>query len=88
MEPLGWIHTQPSETHVLSPFDAATHAKFLIDNNTWDVEATVIATCSFTTGSCSLSVYKLTPEGLEWGKSNKDQAPNPTNFSPQYYEKV
>ena len=29
MEPLGWIHTQPSETGQLSPFDASMHAKLL-----------------------------------------------------------
>jgi len=33
----------------------------LAENTNWDVEASIIITCSFTTGSCSLSVYKLTP---------------------------
>lgn len=67
LEPLGWIHTQPSETHSLSLFDAAMHSKLLLDNSNWDVTTSIIVNVSFTTGSCSLSVYKLTPTGLEWG---------------------
>lgn len=31
------------------------------DNSSWDGEKTVIITCSFTPGSCSLTAYKLTP---------------------------
>jgi pre-mRNA-processing factor 8 len=72
MEPLGWIHTAPAETHKLSPYSAVMHSKLLIDNANWDTEAAVIATCSFTTGSCSLSVYKLTNQGFEWGKQHQD----------------
>jgi pre-mRNA-processing factor 8 len=52
MEPLGWIHTAPSENRELSAFDASLHSKLLIDNSNWDAEATVILNCSFTTGSC------------------------------------
>jgi len=60
MEPLGWLHTAPTECDQLTPMAAIAHAKLLLDNNEWDAEASVVATCSFTTGSCSLSVYKLT----------------------------
>ena len=60
MEPLGWIHTQPSESHALSSFDASIHSRLLVENTNWDVESSIIITSSFTTGSCSLSVYKLT----------------------------
>ena len=73
LEPLGWLHTAPAETHALSPFSAALHSKLLMNNPSWDAEASVIATCSFTTGSCSLSVYKLTQAGMDWGKENHDQ---------------
>ena len=73
MEPLGWIHTQPSETGQLSPIDAAMHARLLEDNQGWDTESAVIATCSFIQGSCSLSVYRLSPEGLEWARANKEK---------------
>ena len=64
------------------------HSRLLLDNTTWDAEATVVITVSFTTGSCSLSVYKLTPSGLEWGKNSKETAPNPATFSSNMYEKV
>merc|ERR1712151_643188 len=34
MEPLGWIHTQPSESPQLSPQDVVLHAKIMQDNST------------------------------------------------------
>ena len=64
------------------------HARLLEDHQSWDTESAVIATCSFTQGSCSLSVYKLTPEGLDWGNKNKQAAPNPEGFEPSNYERV
>ena len=30
-------------------------------------------TTSGSTGSCSLTAYRITPQGFQWGKSNKDQ---------------
>lgn len=65
LEPLGWIHTQPNETGQLVATDSTMHSK-LIERHSWDAEKSIIGTCSFTQGSCSLSVYKLTPKGLEW----------------------
>lgn len=88
MEPLGWIHTQPSETHSLSAYDASMHTKLLMDNANWDTDTSIIVNCSFTTGSCSLSVYKLTPTGFDWGKNNKEQQMNPVGFNASMYEKV
>ena len=32
MEPLGWIHTAPTETHQMTPFAAAQHYKLLLNN--------------------------------------------------------
>lgn len=87
-EPLGWIHTQPSESPQLSPQDITMHARILSDNKTWDANVTVIITCSYTPGSCSLTAYKLTPQGFNWGKTNKDTGPNPSGYSPSHYEKV
>ena len=74
LEPLGWIHTQPEQTgsNYLNPQDLASHSKIINDNPEWDIEKAVIMTCSFTQGSCSLSCYKATPSGFEWGKSNRD----------------
>ena len=43
---------------------------------------------SFTPGSCSLTAYKLTPSGYEWGRNNKDTGNNPRGYLPSHYEKV
>ncbi|XP_022798772.1 pre-mRNA-processing-splicing factor 8 [Stylophora pistillata] len=88
MEPLGWVHTQPNELPQLSPQDVTTHAKIMADNPSWDGEKTVIITCSFTPGSCSLTAYKLTPSGYDWGRNNKDTGNNPRGYLPSHYEKV
>ncbi|KAK9738665.1 JAB1/Mov34/MPN/PAD-1 ubiquitin protease [Popillia japonica] len=88
MEPLGWIHTQPNELPQLSPQDISTHARLMTDNPNWDGEKTIIITCSFTPGSCSLTAYKLTPSGYEWGRQNTDKGNNPKGYLPSHYEKV
>ncbi|XP_026684160.1 pre-mRNA-processing-splicing factor 8, partial [Diaphorina citri] len=88
MEPLGWIHTQPNELPQLSPQDVTSHAKIMADNASWDGEKTVVITCSFTPGSCSLTAYKLTPSGFEWGRQNTDKGNNPKGYLPSHYERV
>ncbi|KAJ4816432.1 Pre-mRNA-processing-splicing factor [Rhynchospora pubera] len=88
LEPLGWMHTQPNELPQLSPQDLTSHAKILENNKQWDGEKCIILTCSFTPGSCSLTAYKLTPSGYEWGRLNKDTGSNPHGYLPTHYEKV
>lgn len=88
MDPLGWIHTQPNELPQLSPQDVTTHAKIMAENPAWDGEKTIVITCSFTPGSCSLTAFKLTPSGYEWGRNNKDSGNNPHGYLPSHYEKV
>ena len=89
LEPLGWLHTQPNETPQLPPQDVCAHAKILESNKSWDGEKCIVLTCSFTPGSCSLTAYKLTPTGYEWGRANKDtNSANPQGYSPGHYEKV
>ncbi|KAF2323227.1 hypothetical protein GH714_034239 [Hevea brasiliensis] len=88
LEPLGWMHTQPNELPQLSPQDLTTHARILENNKQWDGEKCIILTCSFTPGSCSLTAYKLTPSGYEWGRVNKDTGSNPHGYLPTHYEKV
>jgi len=88
MEPLGWIHTQPNELPQLSPQDVITHSRIMADNKTWDGERTIVITCSFTPGSCSLTAYKLTANGFEWGRQNKDHTQNYQGYQPSFYEKV
>jgi len=88
LEPLGWIHTQPNEVPQLPPQDVTMHAKIMADNKSWDGEKSIIITCSFTPGSCSLAAYKLTPAGFEWGRQNTDMSHNPQGYFPTHYEKV
>jgi len=88
LEPLGWLHTQPNELQQLSPQDVTTHAKIMADNEEWAVDKTAVVTCSFTPGSCSLTAYKLTAQGFDWGRSNKDSGSNPQGYLPSHYEKA
>lgn len=88
LEPLGWMHTQPNELPQLSPQDLTSHAQILENNKQWDGEKCIVLTCSFTPGSCSLTAYKLTPTGYEWGRANKDTGSNPHGYLPTHYEKV
>jgi len=88
LEPLGWLHTQPNELPQMSPQDVTAHAKMLEANKSWDGERCIVVTCSFTPGSCSLTAYKLTPSGYEWGRNNKDTSANPQGYLPTHYEKV
>lgn len=69
--------------------DLTNHARILENNKHWDGEKCIILTCSFTPGSCSLTAYKLTPSGYEWGRANKDTGSNnPHGYLPTHYEKV
>jgi pre-mRNA-processing factor 8 len=88
LEPLGWLHTQPNETPLLPPQDVCMHSKILEANKSWDGERCIVVTCSFTPGSVSLTAYKLTPGGYEWGRENKDASGQPAGYSPNHYEKV
>jgi pre-mRNA-processing factor 8 len=88
LEPLGWMHTQPNELPQLAPQDITTHAAILEGNKSWDMDKAVLITCSFTPGSCSLTAYKLTSTGYEWGRKNKDQSSNPQGYAPTHYDKV
>ncbi|KAJ1723371.1 pre-mRNA-splicing factor 8 [Coemansia erecta] len=94
LEPLGWIHTMPNELPHLSPQDVTIHARILArtadkPKQRWDGDKTIVMTCAFTPGSCSLTAYKLTPPGFEWGRENQNMAsPNPEGFSPACFERV
>ncbi|CAI7863255.1 unnamed protein product [Closterium sp. NIES-54] len=88
LEPLGWVHTQPSEAPQLNPQDVTQHARLLEGNRSWDGDRCIVVTCSFTPGSCSLAAYKLTPAGYEWGRQNKDVSGSaPQGYLPTHYER-
>ena len=74
LEPLGWIHTQQTvSSHTrLTPQDVTFHSKVMNQHKSWDGEKTVTITCQITPGSCNLTAHKLTPEGFDWGRKNKD----------------
>ncbi len=89
LEPLGWIHTMPHELPQLPPGDIIAHSCIISDHaDEWSPESTICMTCSFTPGSCSLTAYRLTPAGLEWGKQNIGGKGNPQGSSPNHYERV
>jgi pre-mRNA-processing factor 8 len=68
--------------------DVTMHAKMLEAHKSWDGERCIVITASFTPGSCSLTAYKLTPGGYEWGRTNKGDVANPVGYGPSNYEKV
>ena len=79
MEPLGWIHTQPNvliqnTKQVLPAPDVIMHSNIVEKNKSWTGQNEIIITSSFTQGSCSLTAYKVTESGFEWGKKNRTVA--------------
>merc|ERR1712232_149053 len=101
LQSLGWIHTQPDEIlqngiQVLPASDVITHSSILQDNSEvnasfWSSQEEIIITTSFTQGSCSLTAYKVTSEGIEWGKKNRNVAggvANTSGYTSNCYEKV
>jgi pre-mRNA-processing factor 8 len=67
--------------------DASIHAKFISENNNWQLEKTIVLNVGFTPGSVSLTAYKLNIMGYEWLRTNKEATPNPSLFTNAYYEK-
>jgi pre-mRNA-processing factor 8 len=91
LEPLGWIHTQPTELSGLSPYDCALHARMVTENRSWSVDTAVVLTCSFPPGSCALAGYKLSAQGLKWGRDNRDittSQANPSGYENSHAEQV
>jgi len=97
MEPIGWIHTQPNELRqnskqVLPAPDVIMHTG-IVENNkkAWSGQNEIIITSSFTQGSCSLTAYKVTDAGMDWGKKNQNIAGGVANthgYTSNCYEKV
>ena len=70
----------------MSPYDCNMTSKFLTENPNWDSEKTCCLTVSFTPGSCTLTAYKVTPAGYEWGKNHRDLHYS-QDFNISFYEK-
>jgi pre-mRNA-processing factor 8 len=81
-------------TQILPAPDIVTHASIIADNpKAWTGKDEVIITTSFTQGSCSLTAYRVTDEGLEWGKKSRNLAggagvQNADQYSSNCFEKV
>jgi pre-mRNA-processing factor 8 len=87
LEILGIIHTQPDELDALTPFDACMLSQRIAQNKDWDVSKSIVMTIAFTTGSCSLTTYGLTPEGYTWGKSQKEATTNDKGYLTSMFHK-
>jgi pre-mRNA-processing factor 8 len=85
LEPIGWIHTQPSESSSLAPQDLQFHTK-MVQNKSWELDKSIVLTVSFTPGSCSLSSYRVTQAGYEWGKESLKKN-SVQGYSPSHFEK-
>ena len=89
LEPLGWIHTQPIECNTMTPYDCQLTSKFINDRNNWDIETSIVITCGFVQGSCTLNGYKLSPIGYDWAQENiETNNNNESRFNETCYEKV
>lgn len=93
MEPLGWIHTQQAEvgksTQALQPPDVIIHSRILTEHKSWDGEKTIVVSCGFTPGSVTLTAYKLTPAGFQWGRKNPDIVEQQfQGYQTSFFEKV
>lgn len=89
LEPLGWIHTQPKDLKIMSPIDATMQARILHESQYWNVDTAICLVVTFPSGSCSVTAYKLTPSGLEWGINNPDPVnPEPPGYQAEFFEMV
>eukprot|EP00392_Amoebophrya_sp_AT5.2_P007183 g7197.t1 len=89
LEPLGWLHTQSAEFKDCSAIDMTMHARTMTDHKSWLADQAIIGTCSFTPGSCSLTAWRLTSQGFQWAKTNKDLSnPTPSGYKPEFAEKA
>lgn len=93
--PRSWPTTPPGMARRLSSspagvFHSEPVAAFQIPN-CWTSAAEndlYFLLVSFTPGSCTLTAYKLTPSGYEWGRQNTDKGNNPKGYLPSHYERV
>jgi len=96
LQPLGIIHTQPNElvqngVQCLPAPDCVQYAEIVEDNEgAWNGDQ-IMMTVSFTPGSASLTSYKVTSAGLEFGKKNRNVVggiSNAQGFNVSCFEKV
>lgn len=69
-------------------FDSKSEVAFQISSIVRQTYLILFVLVSFTPGSCTLTAYKLTPSGYEWGRQNTDKGNNPKGYLPSHYERV
>ncbi|ODV93721.1 hypothetical protein PACTADRAFT_77234 [Pachysolen tannophilus NRRL Y-2460] len=89
LEPLGWLHTQASDSTAMSPVEINTQVRIQNDNKDKLDPNSITLTVAFTPGSVSLAAYCLSPEGFAWGVDNKDLISSaPPGFSSNFGKKA
>ncbi|CAK5074759.1 unnamed protein product [Meloidogyne enterolobii] len=92
----GWIHTKASnDSSELSHNDRFFHTNFVHQSQQGQQhtkasnEQRVFVSCNFTPDSVSLSAFRLTSIGYEWGRiANAGKSSKLKMYSPSHYEKV
>jgi len=91
LELLGWIHSQAGESTGLSPHDLLWTAKMAESNPDIDPDNLAVITVGFPAGVCSLSAFKLSKEGQDWGRENAAKDPLDESltqtFSQKFYQR-
>nr|CAD2164554.1 unnamed protein product [Meloidogyne enterolobii] len=87
----GWIHTKTSnDSSELSHNDRFFHTNFVHQSQQGQQQdQRVFVSCNFTPDSVSLSAFRLTSIGYEWGRiANAGKSSKLKMYSPSHYEKV
>nr|CAD2184616.1 unnamed protein product [Meloidogyne enterolobii] len=87
----GWIHTTASnDSSELSHNDRFFHTNFVHQSQQGQQQdQRVFVSCNFTPDSVSLSAFRLTSIGYEWGRiANAGKSSKLKMYSPSHYEKV
>ena len=56
----------------MTPYDCQLTSKFINERNNWDIETSIVITCGFVQGNCTLNGYKLSPVGYDWAQENAE----------------
>ncbi|KAI3630235.1 hypothetical protein MIR68_011670 [Amoeboaphelidium protococcarum] len=87
LEPLGCIHSQsgsiPQDGGCLSQYDVVRQAS-VVSGFDWSLHKCTTVVCSISPGSCTLSSFRLTQAGYQWGRQNGEDINhiNPEGFEP------
>ena len=86
MEFIGWIHTSPNDSPVLTPEEAIQAANLFNKNNLSQPPITL--SVSFVPGATTVRAFKLNPAGLEWAVNNRKTKDRSVGFEDTYGDRV